>query len=245
MSDDDLDELFQMLDDVHELRGIRPLSGRAKALFAQQVAEYPLRVIRAAISAHLKGPSGKYTVPMQPSHVIEEITGAMVNDGRPAVDEAWSMALQLRDESASGRATPEIIGAFAVCRPVLDTGDKVGARMAFKDAYARLVAEARAAGRPIEWILSLGRDAQRRAEAAEDALLAGHLRLEHAKPLMLAAPRSAEGPTAASRKALDAIYALASRMTMPVDSAAAARKDFDQLKAESEQRVREYQAHQA
>lgn len=245
MSDDDLDELFQMLDDVHELRGLRPLSVRAKALFAQQVADYPMRIIRGAISAHLRGPSGKYTVPMQPAHVIEEITGALANDGRPAVDEAWSIALQIRDEAASARVTPEIVGALAVCRPVLDTGDKVGARMAFKDAYARLVTDARAAGRPTEWTLSLGTDAQRRAEVAEEAVLAGQLQLEHARPLMLAAPRAAEGPTAVGRKALEAIRALTARMALPSDDAAAARRDFDQLKAQSEQRVRDYQAQQA
>ncbi|MCZ3122564.1 hypothetical protein NYZ23_19850, partial [Acinetobacter baumannii] len=74
------------------------------------------------------------------------------------------LALTSRHEAATVVWTIETAQAFAICRPVLETGDEVGARMAFKDAYNRLVLAARRSGQLPQWQASLGWDmAQREA----------------------------------------------------------------------------------
>lgn len=96
-------------------------------------------------------------------------------DGRPDENEAWAMALSSKDERETVVWTEEMAEAFLLCKAPLATGDEIGARMAFKDAYARLVREARAAHRPAVWSVSAGWDQERRqlvlARAAQAGLL--------------------------------------------------------------------------
>lgn len=103
-------------------------------------------------------------------------------DGRPSADEAWAMCP--RCESDSTFWNDEIQGAMGLARAVLDTGDKVGARMAFRDAYERLVREARAQKRKPSWSLSLGWDKSGRIESVTKAVAAGLLTQEQALPML-------------------------------------------------------------
>jgi hypothetical protein len=96
-------------------------------------------------------------------------------DGRPSDDEAWAIALLSQDEADTVVWTQEIAEAFNVCAPVLNGGDEVGARMAFKDAYNRMVQDARIAGRPAKWTASLGWDVAKREAAVARAANAGLL----------------------------------------------------------------------
>ena len=66
--------------------------------------------------------------------------------------------------------TAEIRQAMTASGPVLETGDKVGARMAFMSAYERLVIAARAEAIPAKWEVSLGYDPSRRVTAIESAV---------------------------------------------------------------------------
>lgn len=96
-------------------------------------------------------------------------------DGRPTDEEAWAIALTSRDEEDTVVWTSETAEAFALCSPVLSMGDEVGARMAFKDAYNRLVSQARITGKPASWNVSLGWNVQKREVAIEKAKVAGLL----------------------------------------------------------------------
>ena len=60
--------------------------------------------------------------------------------------------------------------AMTASSPVLEAGDKVGARMAFMSAYERLVIAARAEALPAKWEVSLGYDPARRVTAIESAV---------------------------------------------------------------------------
>lgn len=113
--------------------------------------------------------------------ILDRIDSA---DGRPAADEAWMVALQAWDESATVVWTEETAQAFAIARPSLEIGDKVGARMAFKAAYDRLAQEARARKEPAHWSASLGWDVEARRIALEAAVLAGRLPASHATGLL-------------------------------------------------------------
>lgn len=96
-------------------------------------------------------------------------------DSRPDENEAWALSLSSRDERETVVWTGEMAKAFYIALPMLEGGDEVGARMAFKDAYSRLVADARAENRPAKWSVSAGWDTDRRAVAIERAQVAGLL----------------------------------------------------------------------
>ena len=106
-------------------------------------------------------------------------------DGRPTPDEAWAIALSGRDESETVVWTSEIAEAFSACLPILATGDKIGARIAFKDTYTRIMTESRVLNRPVKWDVSLGHDQTKRFMALEKAKNAGLIPLETAQALRL------------------------------------------------------------
>jgi hypothetical protein len=98
-----------------------------------------------------------------------------LNDGRLGVEEAWAIALTSQDEAETVVWTQEMAQAFALCKPVLDAGDEVGARMSFKETYVRLVTEARLNGVSVKWTASIGWDVNKRSAALKKASVAGFL----------------------------------------------------------------------
>lgn len=169
----DYDTFAQMLDAVYSLHG-KSLTAEAKAIFFRAMAAHPLPVVRGAIDAHVRDPQrGQY--PPKPADLMAQIEGKAANDGRPGAEEAWAIALRSRDEAETVVTTPEILEAFGICLSVLEMGDEVGARMAFKDAYTRIVAKARAAGKAAIWSASLGWDVAKRESVLNQAVAAGLL----------------------------------------------------------------------
>lgn len=137
---------------------------------------YPLDVVCKALMAHMQDPTdGKY--PPRPADVIRRVSNLQPSDGHLPADEAWAIAAKAMDESETVVMTQEIAEAWGVAREVMCLGDEVGGRMAFRSAYERRVAAARADGLRPTWFASLGQDPQKRAAALESA--ADRLRLPH------------------------------------------------------------------
>ena len=113
--------------------------------------------------------------------IIERMDSA---DGRPNGDEAWSNALIAMDESQTVVWTSEAKEAWEIARPCMVINDRVGARMAFKGAYDRLVEASRAKKQPAQWNASLGWDTDNRREVLEAAVLAGRLTNDQAQGLL-------------------------------------------------------------
>ena len=130
---------------------------------------YPLRIVAAAFTAYCDE-SGEFAP--APAGIAMR---CKLMDGRPGPEEAWAIALTSRDEADTVVWTAEIAEAFVLCQPVLSMGDEVGARMAFKESYVRIVAAARAARCPAQWTASLGWDLSRRKAALVRASNAGLL----------------------------------------------------------------------
>jgi len=105
-----------------------------------------------------------------------------IDDGRPNVEEAWAMLP--RDESQTVIWTEEMAEAYGVCSALLEEGDKVAARMAFKEKYAALLAQAKAEFKPAKWSATLGTDKTAREDALELAVETGKLSAEHARQLL-------------------------------------------------------------
>ncbi len=87
--------------------------------------------------------------------------------------------------------TTEMSQAFGTVIRMIDAGELVPARMAFKETYARLVSQARDKRQPTEWHVTLGHDKNAREARLAEAVAAGRLTLERAQefaPLGIAAP---------------------------------------------------------
>ena len=95
-----------------------------------------------------------------------------------SADEAW--ALMPKSEMDSCMLTDESARAMAAATPLLEGGDRVAARMAFKGAYDRLVETAKVEGRQPVFFPSLGTDVAGRAAMLGSAVKARKLQLESA-----------------------------------------------------------------
>lgn len=164
LSCDQIAELAGAICATAEAMG-QTISASGARVIAEDLAGYEVSVIVGALRACRREPAGRLSLGM----VLKHIHAA---DGRPGKDEAWSIALAASDEHETVVLTTEIRQAMVASGPILDAGDKVGARMAFMSAYERLVSFARAEDRPASWEVSLGFDAGRRVTAIETAVRA-------------------------------------------------------------------------
>lgn len=161
MTPEQIGQLAMALCATAEVLG-QSLTADAAEMMADDLADYPVSVVSSALKACRREVTGKLTL----AAILQRVQAV---DGRPGKDEAWSIALTASDEFETVVITAEIQQALAAAMPVLELGDKVGARMAFISAYERLVAQARAEARPVKWSVSIGFDAGRRVTAIESA----------------------------------------------------------------------------
>lgn len=117
-----------------------------------------------------------------PSDILEILK---CNDGRPTAEEAWAIASKAQCESETIVWTDEIAYALnAGAGDLLADGDKVAARMAFRDSYNRELQKARDDGKPVHCWVSLGHCTAGR-EAAIDAAIAKGLLGNESKQRLL------------------------------------------------------------
>ncbi|WP_454751673.1 hypothetical protein [Cupriavidus necator] len=211
----------------------RTFSEAAARQFAADLSTYPQDKVLVALHRCRM----EVKTFLTPAHVFERIS-----DDRPGADEAWAIGLRGLDESETIVTTPEILAAMSAARPVLDMGDEVGARMAFKDAYNRLVAEARAASKPIEWLPTLGWDLGKRATALREAVKAGLLPAPKAKAMLLPAPpkkseTDPEGLAKLKAAVANLIPASEKLRRAREEAAAAERAKLEEAKRETQAKV--------
>ena len=124
---------------------------------------------------------GKCRMELKTFPTVADIS-SRVSDGRPGVEEAWAMLP--RDERDSCVWTSEMSEAFGACRVLIDEGDLVAARMAFKESYSSLLSEARNQGRPVKWSASLGHDKHHRATVLLEAVSRNRLTISEAQAIV-------------------------------------------------------------
>lgn len=144
-----------------------------------KLAMFPLQIVAQALTMHCDTEARYAPTPVQIAALCKTM------DGRPGADDAWSLALLSHDENNTVVWTQETAEAFFAARAVLEKGDEVGARMAFKDRYNKLVQIARAHLKPAKWIVSPGRDKNQASVAVKEAVELGRLPNESAAPLLL------------------------------------------------------------
>jgi len=154
-----------------------PLSPDALRLWWSALNRFDIEHVRSALDEHIR--LSKFSP--RPADILD-ILDKIVPDGRPSVEEAWAMIP--RDEYTSVVMTEEMAKALRVAQPLLDEGDQVAARMAFKDAYTRLVDTAKRLGELVKWLPSLGQDKESREACLAEAIRLGRLKPEHAISLL-------------------------------------------------------------
>ena len=174
-------ELIQAVAVTAELCG-RTFSEGAARMFVADLTTYPEPAVLKALTRCRREVKGMLT--------IQDVV-SRIDDGRLGVEEAWAM--MPFSESQSVVWTEEMAQAFGIALPLLCEGEKVAARMAFKEAYLRLNGEARDAGKPVIWSPSLGHDKSGREPVLSEAVAKGRLTYEHAQEIgyMLPAPKGA------------------------------------------------------
>lgn len=217
-----------------------------QVLWLRMLEPYEFDAVSAAFSQYVTN-EAKY--PPTPAQILA-LLGHGTGDSRPSADEAWATALLSRDEAETVVWTQETAQAFAACRTVLDLGDEVGARMAFKGTYDRLVSRARHERQPVAWQASLGWDADRRERALTAAGNAGLLPAPHVAALLPPpAPSNGMGDDevaaeniARLRKLVASALSPSEKRRRAAEEASKAERDrLDALKLESAAKVAQHQ----
>lgn len=150
----------------------RVFTAPAAKVFVADLAGYPEHQVLGALRRCRREVRGMLTV----QDVVSRL-----EDGRLGAEEAWAMLPKTEADSVVW--TAEMAEALRICQPLLNDGEHVAARMAFKQAYERLVAQARDAGTAADWQVSLGHDPRGRDKALREAVERGRISLEHAQAI--------------------------------------------------------------
>lgn len=165
-----------------ELTGTE-ISEAALLVFESDLSAYPESDVLAALTRCRRELRGRLTI----SDVLDRISAA---GGHPTANEAWALVISSQDEAETVVLTDQVAEAAAVAQPIIDSGDEVGARMAFRDAYDRIIRDRQDAPR---WFPSLGTNVAKRQIALERAVLAGRLQKTHIDGLLPPPPPNEKG----------------------------------------------------
>jgi hypothetical protein len=153
------------------------------------LAEYQFSSVEAALRVHARQSRFAPTV-FDVIEIISDHTGAK----HIGAEEAWAIALESFDENSTVVWTKEILEARNAASGVYNDGDKVAARMAFKDAYTRII---KTAPEP-KWTITEGFDLARRADAVKNAV-----RLKRLPPLKPDSRFLIEAPTTTTQALIE------------------------------------------
>lgn len=167
MTDQEQERILQLLVATAEVMGTE-LKPNALMMMVSDLDEYDFHAVTKALTRCRKELSGKLTL----KAILDILAPA---GGWLTANEAWAQCLPAADEANSVVWTPEARRAWFVALPILDAGDKVGARMAFVAAYDRNVDQAKNDGRTPNHELSAGFDAEKRLTVVKQAQETGLL----------------------------------------------------------------------
>lgn len=152
----DVVKRLMLLSELHQ----RDLSESAAKMFMEFLDRYPPEVVIYALNKCSETLRHFPTV----AHILNFCNEV---DGRPGVEEAWSMIP--KDEYGSVVWTDEMATAFGAVRMLIQS-DEIAARMAFKEVYERELSDARRKNLPVNWFPSFGFDRTGRERAVLDAV---------------------------------------------------------------------------
>ncbi|WP_447875170.1 hypothetical protein [Serratia fonticola] len=163
LNDQEQEQLVKLLVATAEVLG-HEMKPNAAMLMVEDLVPYSLPALQISLKKCRAELSGKLTQ----KAIIERLEGSK----RVTANEAWAIALPAQDETNTVVWTAEIAQAWNIAQPIMQEGDKVGARMAFISAYERLM---QADTVTTKWLVSEGWDTELRTRAVENAVSSGLL----------------------------------------------------------------------
>lgn len=166
---------------LHELAGVhgRQLTAGGLSIYFRVLEKYTWEEVSAAMSVHERDPQEGRFFPL-PAHIIGNIRS---KNKRPGADEMWAICPISEQDSVFW--TMEAKAAFfQAALPLVESGDKIAARMAFKSAYDRLCDEADRHDEPVRWEFSPGFNRDGREKVLRQAINAGLLTNGEAQKLL-------------------------------------------------------------
>lgn len=226
MNQSDAARFFELLDLTYDMIGVgagKIISPAAKAMFFQDLERYPLDLIEGALAAHRQDPKRGSFTPK-----VSDITYQIERRRRvlwlPA-DEAWARiskpgkpVKQKNGKINYGAAEPgpclltnEIAQALAAATPLLEAGDDIAARMAFKGCYDRLVERAKLERRGPVYFVSPGGSFEEQQAVVDEGVRQGLL----AAPAPTAPLLESSTRTIGAKPDLKALMLSLNQKTMP------------------------------
>jgi len=163
---------------VFEIYGKDRPSKNIKTIWWRSLEIYSLEAVVDSLRLHVSR-SPFFPKPSDVTAILLKM------DGRPEGEEAWALALKCSDESDTIIWTQEMAECWAIAQPIVEAGDMVGARMAFKQHYERVLQNARESGATVNWTLSLGHDPERRNDIIKEAVKRNVITQDRAKTLLI------------------------------------------------------------
>jgi hypothetical protein len=148
MKDGDIKRFFDFLEGCGAIYDKEVKEAQAK-IFFNTLKEFDFKAVEKSFNIHIRESKFFPT----PADIIQNIPKSKLKNHIGA-DEAWQLALKSIDEAASVIVNEQILEARGIAMDIYHSGDKVGARMAFRDAYNRITNE-----KPVpKWFVSYGHD---------------------------------------------------------------------------------------
>ena len=143
-------------------------------IYWETLREHDLEALQEAMRSHVKDPEHGRFMP-KPADIVRHLPA----DRIMGADAAWEVAMisRLWDEDATIVVSRAAFRAFPFS--IWDMGDKVGARMAFKDAWPAALAKYGG-----QVVVSLGYHEKSRAAAVLDAVRTGMIERQAARSLL-------------------------------------------------------------
>lgn len=152
----------------------------ALRLWWASLSKFEFSDVQEAFGRYIQNSKNENFAP-RPASIIG-IVESMNPDGRIGAEEAW--ATYPHDEHSSGVITDEMAEAMQVAQELLNEGDNVGARMAFKESYLRITTQNKFNGIAPRWFASLGHDKTGRDIAIKQAVAKGRISQDYATSLL-------------------------------------------------------------
>ena len=226
MTEHEQERVTQLLVATAEIMGTELKPG-AVMMMVSDLAEYEFAAVAMALTRCRKELTGRLTL----KAILDILAPA---GGWMTANEAWSIALPAVDERNTVVWTKEARDAFSIAKPLLDAGDKVGARMAFIAAYDRNVAQSKLTGAAPQQEISAGWDPGLREIAVRQAQTNGLLPPPKEQPALPAPGEAEQAAMTSSRERIAAgLKKLAASMVI-----AGKQRELDVIEERSE-RMRE------
>ncbi len=137
------------------------------AIYWELLSEYEFHDVEQAFKKHLQ--TNKFFPAI--SEIIEHIPAAQ-KSSHIGADEAWSIAKVAMNDANTVVTTDQIIEAWGIAYPLYSERDETAARMAFRDAYNRII---KTAPENPKWFASTGGDKAQIAGVIAKAIALGRL----------------------------------------------------------------------